>query len=428
MGKAEENKTRQRKHDEVLVGSGSFRIDPKRALEVLRESQLAVKENGMALWVRAAVLRGAKRADFVFWPFSMTIRFGGKPLTAAEMKDPFSVLLSGSSADPASRWLAVALVHTSIPMMRLTVESGPADSRMVMVLDDDGFHAAEPASHSPSSSADTVVKARWKVEADLERYPLSSSWDALELRSALEPCPMAVWTPQNDRFSYLIEPAQPDKRGGLLKDVHKGGLRILLRPREVPGIEVRFCVAGVAVEGSAAIPFPVPWSAWVDDLQLELDASLKSAVQGERWHAALKAVEEAAREHSLAMMERHARVMRLVGGLLMANPGLVPEWRRLRSLSLASLAACFKKDRRTGRLRRLFGGKLSGDRLRMLECAMTCVHLHEPADAVSTDPERKGRDPLKTALWRVPLYFDKEGEPRSVEDLCDMKKSFGPPL
>ena len=54
----------QGKPVEVLVGSGSFRIDPNRALEVLRSQQLETEGNRMGLWIRAAVLRGAPRADF----------------------------------------------------------------------------------------------------------------------------------------------------------------------------------------------------------------------------------------------------------------------------------------------------------------------------------------------------------------------------
>ncbi|MBI5882266.1 MAG: hypothetical protein HZB91_04095 [Elusimicrobia bacterium] len=410
--------------DEVLVGSGSFRIDPNRALEILRSRQFETEGSRMAFWIRAAVLRGAPRADFNWGPLSLTIRFGGKPLTIAELRDPFSCLLSGSSADPASRWLALALLHTGRPKVTIAVESGPPDRRRALFLDDNGLREARPTARVSGRSPDTIVKVSWPLVIGVlydPRHPYC--WQPACIRRSLEPCPIPVNAPRsgNSEVALRFEPVQPDKRGIPLKEIRKGGLRILLRPGVESGIRVRFCVAGVEVEGSTNISFPIPWVAWVDDPELELDASLKSAVQGERWKAALKAVEEAATAHSLEVVARHGRAMRLVGDILLLNPDLLREWKRLRRISLAALTSRFEKERHRRGVRRLLSGKLSGDHLRMLECALVCAHLRDPADVVLGESERVGRGPVKEGLWRVPLYFDCGGKPLSVMDLVKRK-------
>ncbi|MBI5210258.1 MAG: hypothetical protein HY927_09840 [Elusimicrobia bacterium] len=409
---------------EVLVGSGSFRIDPDRALELLRSRQSETGGNMMALWVRAAVLRGASRIDFAWGALSLTIRFGGRALTAAELKDPFSVLLSGSSAEPAARWLALALLHTALPKVDITVETGSADGRRALRLDEAGFRAVEPCARVPAGSPVTIVTVRWPLVIGLldnPRHPYC--WRPGDIRGLLGPCPIQVNAPRsgNDEVALRWKPVQPDKRGIPLKEIRKGGLSVLLRPGEEAGIKVRFCVAGVAVEGSATIPFPIPWSAWVDDPELELDASLKSAVKGERWDAALKAVEQAAKAHSLALMARHGRVMRLAGGLLAGNPGLRRRWADLMMLGVPGLVARLEGERRRGFLGRFVGGRLSGDWLRVLEAGLVTQHLRKAASASLSYPERDAGDPVKAALWRVVLHFSRTWALWSLREVRESK-------
>ncbi len=101
---------------EVLVGTGSFKVDRSRALEKLMKFQLPDPHLFVLPLVRCAAASGAKRIAFKLRGIAnpagrMNISFDGEPFSERDLRDPFSCLLEKRSADTARhRDLAVGLL------------------------------------------------------------------------------------------------------------------------------------------------------------------------------------------------------------------------------------------------------------------------------------------------------------------------------
>lgn len=395
------------------VGGGSFRVDPGRALQLLRSRQLEAPASRIALWIRTAVLRGATRIQFSWGALRLTIRFDGRPLSARELSDPFSDLLAGSPSSEA-RWFALALLHTTIKKVRVRVESGAPASRRCVEITPEGFGTAE----AREASSDTVVVVRWPVVTSVlpdDVHPYG--WNSRSAREDLEPCPIRVDVRrQGDNESWTHQPLRPDRRGMLNAEVRQGGARFLFRPAENPVLlNLRFCAGGVALSGSEALPCPIGFQGWAEDPALALDASLSTPVRNAAYRRLLEAATAAARSHALALLAAYGRAMPLANGLILSSPALRKRWtawiRKPRAEALREVAAARLK---LGPLEKpLFARRISGDARRIEECAALMLHLRAAAKACLRDPASDFDDPVKAALWKAPLSFGKEGRLRS---------------
>lgn len=394
-----------REEEGELVGEGSFKVDPDRALRILRERQLDPELPRLGLWVRAAAARRASRIEFVWKTTELFIRFDGRPFSVAELADPFSGLLEGECGE-AARWFALALLHTALPGVSVFAETGPAGSRRAVLLDGKGIRLRPPS----IGGEGTAVCVSWPFFLSGEGPEHPSRWARRVLTmEALAACPVRISVRREgeDKSLWTFTPLKPNARRANVARLRREGADILLCVVDgPPGLRVRAAPAGVSLEWSAELPFPVALRAWVDDPGLALDASLRGPAQDEGLQRALTSVREEAGRFLESALSRHRRAMGLAGGLLATSPALAKRWGKQmggegsRGLSLT-----------VGWVNTWlpFRPRLSGDAKRVDECARMTKLLREAALAPSGAGVR--------FFWKTPLFFDDRGRPLSLEDV-----------
>ena len=401
-----------REEEGVFVGQGAFGIDPSRALRVLRERQIDPSVSRMALWVRAAVMRKAARIEFVWDTAELTIRFDGKPFSTEELADPFSGLLEeGGSGE--TRWLALALLHTALPEVRVRVESGPPGARRAVLQDEEGIRPTKPSTRH----ADTAVAVSWPFFLSTAGLDHPSRWAPRGLTlEELASCPLRIRTmwKGEKRSPWSFIPMKSNTRRHNAARLRLGKTELLLCVSEgLPGICLRVAPAGVSLGWTATLPSPLSLSVWVDDPGLSLDASLRGPAKDEEFQRVLAAVQEAAGRFVLDVLARHRRSMKLAGGLLASSPALARRWAKQMggegsrglSLSVGWVNAWGP-----------FFPRLSGDAKRVDECVRMTKLLREAA-LVSLTDRGAGR-----FLLNEPLFFDDQGRPLTLEDVLPMKQ------
>ena len=121
----------------VRVGSGSFRIDPRKALEVLSRHQLPKPEMFVDLWLRCAQAGRASRIRIDGPRRGLCVSFDGRRFSREELKDPFANLLSDAgSRGERGRNLAFGLLAALwTGPSSLTVSSGNGEEGARLTLE-----------------------------------------------------------------------------------------------------------------------------------------------------------------------------------------------------------------------------------------------------------------------------------------------------
>ena len=118
--------------DGELVSSGSFRVDRKRALELLARFQLDDARLFILPWVRCAVAGAAAELRIVPSYGTLELSFEGRPFTAAELADPYACLFEeDESALRRNREFALGLLALlRLKPARVSVIGGPPEARV----------------------------------------------------------------------------------------------------------------------------------------------------------------------------------------------------------------------------------------------------------------------------------------------------------
>jgi hypothetical protein len=148
---------------------------------------------------------------------------------------------------------------------------------------------------------------------------------------------------------------------------------------------------------------------------------LAAPVADGAFQRALAAGRQAAERFSLRRLAGHGRVMRLTGLLLSSRPALCRVWS-------ATLALGRRGGTRlpvAARLARLTG-TVSGDALRVARAALECARLRAAAHGELRGLNIDGRDAVRSALWRTPLFFAHGGKPLSLAGLDAGGDPHGP--
>ncbi|MBI3297953.1 MAG: hypothetical protein HYZ75_07310 [Elusimicrobia bacterium] len=396
-----------------LVGAGSFRVDSKRAAEVLRERQLADSFWRPALWVRCAAACGASTFEIKRTATGMTIRFDGRPIPPAVLEQPFASLVDGQP-DAAERWFGWALLHTAVERMRVSAASGRGADRASYAYPTDGSTRA--GGRAPGD--DTVIEVRWGMFGQVLMSAPPGwilgvySFPNLGLEWTADPAPFPITCKEvGASFSQAPWERRPRREAA----VTAAGRRRLRVAGPVRKACLRLSTLGTVVHRTTLRAFALPLEVDVDDPDLSVDASLASAVRDEAFEAASAAGRTAAVRYALAFLARHEKAMALTGGLLLKEPAL--RWQWVIEFGLARgdegaipTAAGLK------RLLMALRGR-SGDRLRVVRCAESVKVLREAARLSLSTPEADGEDPVRTALWRTGLFFSTAGRPLSLLEL-----------
>lgn len=266
--------------------TGSFTLDPKAALEKLREFQLRDPTRFVLSWVRAAVLLGASRIDIEIDADDVWLRFDGEQLSAADFEVLWSSVAGrrGSARVRACRELALG-INGAFTWEARAVEVRSGELQV-------GFDRefAMTNARVAASEPGNCIHAKRPLGWDLVRRRMLDSRgelpEELLLAQACAHAAVPIYlegkqlnpTPDELPNAWLRVAIDDDERRGWLwlRPGERSQLRVLIAGVEVALVDLPF--GGGCVE------------ALVDDPLLPLDLSQEKAVEGERWQALLACV------------------------------------------------------------------------------------------------------------------------------------------
>lgn len=143
----------------VFVESGTFRVDPVRAIEVLRTHQLPDPRDFLLPWIRCAVISGPQLIRLYKVPGGLAMRFDGAPLPASVLQDPLSALFGEhSDSDPGLHLAVGILAALRLEPAFVSLTSGEGAERRNLVVSRSGGVVPE---HGPEPGTGTVLAVGW---------------------------------------------------------------------------------------------------------------------------------------------------------------------------------------------------------------------------------------------------------------------------
>lgn len=249
--------------EEVLVDTGSFRVDAAKMLDKLRGFQLADPQDFIVAWLRCAAASGATRILLTKNAAGVTLRFDGRAFSPAELSQPYQVLVDGEGENARrGRHFAYGL----LALYRLTPESVRVVSRgpqgVAMMTAGRG-----PAADAYGAEEGTVIRVDWPLGGLFWRPWL---------------------TARRARERYGLGPAALSIDGSAVPDHPEGGRWRSSLHREQRSWwrsstflrRTRVYVLGTWIEDIEDSALAA--EAWLADDELELDISQSSVVRGDR--------------------------------------------------------------------------------------------------------------------------------------------------
>lgn len=376
--------------DGVLVGSGSFKLDKARALELLRDYQ--APEPGMHLhaWMRCAAAAGATRVSLKVSRGELALQFDGRAFTKDELSDPYSPLFIEGRPDERRRELALGLLTALRAGGRVVIDSGSGSERTRLTVPELG---REAASRTSGSTGGTLLTARWKPAGSGRGPSVSECRDLF----ALHPARITL------NGTSLPESPAPAGSEAFKRGAARGWLRA---DTGVEGLGSRLWVYkhGVRV-CSVEASLPVPVTGLVNDDRLSLDLSRTGLIRDRRWAKVDRLLGEAAlRLLHRVMREQTARLPKLPGHL--AHPECLEAWRD-RSAYASSMRDPWSPEEVTRSLlktHRLSPPKTRKLLLRMQWDGWRGDWLHRAARSLQSAKDPRAADALR-ALGRVPMFL-----------------------
>jgi len=268
------------------VGSGSFRVDRRKALEKLSEYGLPDPDDFLLPLARAAVATGAQRLHLRQTPEGVELRFDGRPFSAAELKNPYGYFLEGD-ATPAQRHLGMGLLSAlRIPSVSVEIDSGIGPERLRLRVESIETEGVSPLEEAEEA---TVLHVRRGDRRGLERA-LGRVSDSCAMS------PAQVWV-----NGMRIAPLSPEEREPEVCLTEEGTRLCLRVPPLTPGAssgasDIELYVFGVRVDKGIQSPLRTQVHALVNDDRLRLNASDSAVVEDERLRRCLHLLKNGCRE------------------------------------------------------------------------------------------------------------------------------------
>ena len=385
----------------VLVETGGFSVDSRRAVEILHKRQLgAVAETAPLIWVRLAVLSGATNATLVWDSGRFEARFDGKPLPRELLARPYDAFLGTLRGSEAARQFGLALLHLARPGVGVDVSSGPAGHRHAISLFGPG---ADPPAESAANRSDTLVSAFWGA---LPSVPMGhpQGWFLPGLVHRLSATPIPLTLSHAGKVEVVVPWRARYGRLGWSGTVDR--LRCGVRVIPDPGCEptAHFACHGVGVDVEPPWRLPLGVEAWVEHPGLTLTASLSSLVRDAEFERASRAMESAVAAAFDEAMSRHRSRMRLAASALRRDGELHRRWT---AASQAGFAEAYTPARERVRDTAGFFAMPSGDAALVSDVALWNSAWRQAFLSASREGRR---DPASAALAaklrKIPLLFD----------------------
>lgn len=394
----------------VFVGSGSFLIDRSRALDKLMRFQLPNPSAFALAWARCAAAGGASHFTVVADGGTLTATFDGRPLTKAELEDPYRCLFENRTAESdRNRQLAVGLLSVlRLKPDALRITSGNATKRVCLNVE-----SLEKEEFTDAGEGEgTVVEVSWtdignanaRLAADMVRAGCVLS--ALEV--SVNGTALPAWTESAEERQYF--------QG----DATRGWVAV---PREATDdSELDLYWHGTLIE-KVTMKLPlVQIRGAVNDDAFTLNASQSGVVRDARFDAALKRLAEPSRQLILATARSLAAAP--VGPTL-RDSYYRRKWRET------------LEEGRENDYNRPFDTVVNAAQVLWTMASTLDVPAKEAAVTGRAQAVRwmrrlcakrlrprsqASKDEVLNALWSAPLYLDAYGSALSLDDLAAQQK------
>jgi len=417
----------------VLVNSGTFRVDRKRALEKLKDFQLPDPEKFLLLWVRCAVESGAKgiTLENISSAHAVEMKFDGRVFTAEELKDPFVCLFEeGTPENARNRNLAIGIMSVlRLNPKCITVTSGTGSNRMRLRVE-----SLEETSIEKRSGGfrETILRVEWPMVGwrrggDLLQHvriqdhmlPIPIKFYGLSVQEGVE---IKLWQDeQSGQAKGKTGPSTPVK-GARIKLEVPGNLAY---PKSV----LRLHSQGVFVE-LVEVDLPlVRVDGWINDDGFALNLARSGVVRDIRFN---KAMELAASKAGRLLLEK-----------IRAQAGAITEVGRLiRDTLLFRAWGDWLKRGEVAET--VFPLRLSKGLFELLKwlvvnppewnsdnannvwyAARVTAWLREACERNLTDRDKDSTNPTLRALWETPIFLSVDGKPLSLSQLESQRRRLG---
>jgi hypothetical protein len=397
----------------VFVGSGSFLVDRRQALDKLMRFQLPNPAAFALAWARCASAGDASGYAVATGTGIFTATFDGRPFTKAELEDPYRCLFEKRTPESdRNRQLAVGLLSVlRLKPDSIRITSGRGGERCtldVVSLEEESFIEPEGGDH-------TVVTVSWP---SLDYAVPREAAELVRTGCVLSPLEVSV--------DGVILPAwteSAEERTCFEDDASRGWVAVPRTPAEESELEL--CWHGTVVE-RITIKLPlIQVRGAINDDAFTLNASQAGVVRDARYEAALKRLAEPSQ--ALVVSTARSLAASPVGPLLQ-DPYFRRRWRET-----------LEDGREKGEFEGAFGGVIDAAQTLWTMASRLDVSTKEEAVvgrarsvrwlrrlcARRLRPRTKdSKDEVLNALWSAPLYVAADGTPMSLDEMAEQRKKL----
>ena len=410
----------------VLVGSGTFTIDRRLALEKLKDFQLPDARLFFLSWIRAAVAGGATMIHIRERQSGYELAFDGLPFGPEELRDPYACLFEMWDPRTArNRYLAIGLLSILRLKPKGVTIGSKSNKRSVEVAIDSLEKEPKFNAQSPLMSSTRFERSdRFTVIRFVhDRFPgIDGENDLTRLNHlcAMVPIPMTVFDRKYDSFPGI------EKSGAFSDESRVGDCRVWIRipelSKEAP--MTHFYTLGVWVETvspdstESAGAAPLPFVSYINDDQFTLNASQSAVVRNQSLQNRLRQLDRLEmdcfnrRMPAMAdQMRKFGREMRTPEVLYYCKDKFGPAY----DLGRAMLPD-YVPGSHTGEWAVIPKKEVDGRAMAVLYryCRLIDWFL-SAAEQFLSDYSIDRSNPFKKTLWETPICLGVDGEPLSLK-------------
>ena len=406
----------------VFVGTRTFVVDKRRALDKLMRFQLPDPENCLLPIIRCA--HAGKASEISISEVTtggLELRFDGELFTSERLSDPYAALFeTKSAANAAARHLATGLLCAlRLKPQAITVSSGAPGARFRLKIDELGKEKLQ-ASEGPGKG--TTLRLLWS--GPLSPFRNGRLLARVRERCSLSPVPLFI----NGRD--MPRDRSGSGQAGLYFE--EGPVHGHISVPEWPSASSTLtpAVASVALDNALVVKLNyLQVSGYLNSDEFTMNISQTGVVNNTRCSKALAAV-------ALQVPLLLEYVLRMHGvnlpaaGKVMAYGGMQDYWKKCvekgKPVESGLLGGLLKRARGLVLASRgAAAAKRESAEVLVREAVRITLWLREACGRLLTEYEKDSADPVLKSLWEAPVFLTINAEPRSLARVLEQHGRLG---